>query len=165
MKLYGAQNLSPETLLTLALERAYGLSSLPPLARTPLGKPYLPSCPHIHLNWSHSGPLILCALSDRPVGVDIAVLRPRGTSLPRYALTPEEYALYLELGGDWPAFYALWTRKEAWCKYTGEGLRPRWGEAPPSQGLCFGTYAGETWRAAVCGEEEAPREICWMEAP
>lgn len=165
MYLYGSRNTTPQTLLGDALARAYGLSVLPPLARTPLGKPYLPDYPHLHFNWSHSGQLTLCVLSDRPVGVDIEVMRPRGASLPRYALTPEEYARYQALGGDWPAFYTLWTRKEAWCKYTGEGLRRRWGEAPPQEGLYFRTYAGETWRAAVCGEEEPPETICWMEAP
>lgn len=165
MYLYGSRNTTPQTLLEYVLARTHGLSSLPALARTSLGKPYLPDRPDLHVNWSHSGNLTLCALSDRPVGVDIEVMRPRGASLPRYALTPEEYAQYQALGGDWPAFYTLWTRKEAWCKYTGEGLRRRWGEAPPEEGLHFRTYIGEDWRAAVCGEEEPPKDICWMEDP
>lgn len=165
MDLYGSRNTTPQTLLGYMLARTHGLSSLPALARTPLGKPYLPDYPNLYVNWSHSGNLTLCALSDRPVGVDIEVMRPRGASLPRYALTPEEYARYQALGGDWPAFYTLWTRKEAWCKYTGEGLRRRWGEAPPEEGLHFHTYVGEDWRAAVCGEEEPPNDICWMEDP
>ncbi|MCI5689742.1 MAG: 4'-phosphopantetheinyl transferase superfamily protein [Clostridiales bacterium] len=159
LKLYGAVNLSAQQLL----ERILGRDGLPALARTPLGKPYFPARPALHINWSHSGSLVLCALSGRPVGVDLELLRPRGASLPRYALTPEEYACFQRLGGDWPAFYTLWTRKEAWCKYTGEGLRRQWGQTPPEEGLYFRAYGGETWRACVCGEEPPPESIIWWE--
>ncbi len=165
MKLYGALETTPQALLTCALETAYQISPLPCIARTSLGKPYLSAHPDIHINWSHSGAFVLCALSEKPIGVDIEMIRPRGKALPRYALTPEEYAVFLDSGGDWPSFYTLWTRKEAWCKYTGDGLRRRWGETPPTKGLFFRTYAGECWRATVCGEETPPEKICWMEVP
>ena len=121
MKLYGAQGVSPQVLLAYALSHGYQLSPPPALARTPLGKPYFPQYPHLHINWSHSGSLVLCALSDSPVGVDVEWVRPRAATLPRYALTPEEYDAFQHQGGDWSAFYGLWTKKEAWCKYTGQG--------------------------------------------
>ena len=88
MKLYGAQGVSPQVLLAYALSHRYQLSPPPALARTPLGKPYFPQYPHLHINWSHSGSLVLCALSDSPVGVDVEWVRPRAATLPRYALTP-----------------------------------------------------------------------------
>ena len=152
MKLYGAQGVSPQVLLAYALSHGYQLSPPPALARTPLGKPYFPQYPHLHINWSHSGSLVLCALSDSPVGVDVEWVRPRAATLPRYALTPEEYDAFQHQGGDWSAFYGLWTKKEAWCKYTGQGLRRHWGASPPKTGLFFQTYAGSGWRACVCGE-------------
>ena len=114
MKLYGAQGVSPQVLLAYALSHGYQLSPPPALARTPLGKPYFPQYPHLHINWSHSGSLVLCALSDSPVGVDVEWVRPRAATLPRYALTPEEYDAFQHQGGDWSAFYGLWTKKEAW---------------------------------------------------
>lgn len=163
VKLYGAKNCSSTDLLSWVLAAEYGISPLPEVARTEEGKPYFPSLPALCFNLSHTGPYILCAVSSKPVGVDIEQLRPRRDSLPRYAFTQEEYAQYEALGGDWPAFYTLWTRKEAWCKYTGEGLRRSWGTAPPVSGLCFGTYNGTDWRAAVCGEEAAPTEIIWKQ--
>ncbi len=163
MKLYAARAASWQTLLAQVLERQYGLSPLPELARTDQGKPYFPSLPHLHFNISHTGPYVLCALSRHPVGVDMETIRPRRPSLPAYALSPQELAAYEGLGGDWPAFYTLWTKKEAWCKYTGQGLAALWGQAPQEEGLFYGHYQGESWRAAVCGKEPAPAEIHWLE--
>lgn len=162
MKLYGSTKCPTQDFLARVLEIEYGISPLPTLARTELGKPYFPALPQIQFSISHSKSLILCALSERPVGVDIEDIRPRRDPLPRYALTKEEFSRYQAMGGDWPAFYALWTRKEAWCKYTGQGLKHLWGQTPPED-LHYGTYTGEGWRAAVCGEEKAPGEIIWLE--
>ncbi len=163
MTLYGIQDAPPPVLLSYALAREFGLACLPRIARTRRGKPYFPDHPHIHFNWSHSGGYVLCALSAGPVGADIERIRPRRADLPAHALTEPERREYFSLGGDWPAFYTLWTRREAWCKYTGEGLRARWGQTPPETGLHYGSYAGEDWRASVCGEEAAPETILWVD--
>lgn len=162
MVLYGSRSKSAWALLAWALEREYALSPLPEVAHSAKGKPFFPSLSRIHFNLSHSGGLALCALSPFPVGVDIESIRPRREGLPRYALTQQEYKSYQELGGDWPAFYLLWTRRESWCKYTGEGLATHWGGEIPED-LALSSYEGEDWRAAVCGEEPPPREIIWME--
>ena len=162
MTLYGIQDAPAAALLSYALRRELGWAQLPEIARTERGKPYFPTAPDVRFNWSHSGPYVLCALSKKPVGVDIEVIRPRRDSLPAYALTARERAEYRTLGADWPAFYVLWTRKEAWCKYTGEGLAA-WKQTPPEAGLFYGAYAGADWRAAVCGEEAAPHEIIWVD--
>lgn len=161
MKLYGTHGGSGAALLAQAVADAWGISPLPPLERTETGKPFFPKNPQLHFNFSHSGTLVLCALSDRPVGVDIEVMKPRRPALPRQALTQEEYACYQALGGDWPAFYTLWTRKEAWCKYSGLGLGQQWGKTPPEHEH-FRSYAGPDWRAAVWGEEPPPEQIIWL---
>lgn len=163
MKVYGAKNMPAMLLLSQVLAREYGLRSLPELRKTALGKPYFPSFPGLHFNLSHSGSWVLCAVSQAPVGVDIEGIRPRGPSLPRYALSEKEYAQFRRMGEDWPAFYSLWTRKEAWCKYTGQGLKRQWKEDPPEEGLYYGAYGDQLWRAAVCGEEPAPKDIIWWE--
>lgn len=163
MKVYGAKNVPAAHLLSWALQQAYGLRSLPEIQKTPLGKPYFPRFPGLQFSLSHSGPWVLCAVSSAPVGVDIEEIRLRGPSLPRYALTEKEYTRFCQLGGDWPAFYALWTRKEAWCKYTGQGLKRQWKEDPPEEDLCYGAYEAPLWRAAVCGEDPAPKNIIWWE--
>lgn len=163
MKLYGAKKCPTRDFLAQVMKTEYGLSPLPELARTELGKPFFPDLPQIRFSVSHSKSLILCALSDRPVGVDIEDIRPRRDSLPEYALTQPEWERYQSLGGDWPAFYVLWTRKEAWCKYTGQGLGRSWDRTPQEDGLFYREYAGEGWKAAVCGEEPPPAAIIWLE--
>lgn len=116
--------------------------------------------PELHFNVSHSGGLALCGAGEAPLGVDVEVLRPRRPGLARYVCSEAESAWLEWQGGDWGAFYTLWTLKEARVKCTGEGLRrPPWdiavpllrpGETGELDGLVFSAFSGETWRAAAC---------------
>ena len=134
----------------------HGIPSLPPMERTTRGKPYFPSLPHLHFNLSHTAGFSLCALSDAPVGVDIEAVRPRREGLWRYCLTEAEYAAFTAANGGWEEFYRIWTLKEAWSKYTGQGLgHPRKWPVPPP--VPHRSYTGEGFFAAVCGQE-APGE-------
>lgn len=90
------------------------------------GKPAFASYPELHFNLSHSGSLVACALSDRPVGVDVqqlvADLRP---SLVRYIMSDQEIAALDALHSDNAKsllFTQLWTLKESYVKATGHGL-------------------------------------------
>lgn len=87
MILYGAEGLTARDqahrLLALAAAEHWGLSPLPALDRAEHGKPFFPGLPERQFNLSHSGPLALCALDRRPVGVDIQTVgphRPRSSS-------------------------------------------------------------------------------------
>ena len=139
-------------LLTRAVQKVWGLDTLPEVTRLPGGKPVFANHPNFHFNLSHSGTLALCALSDCPVGADIEVIRPRSTKLPAYVFKGAEYDRFLALGGDWDAFYTLWTEKESILKYTGEGLKALWRAALPV-GCVLTNLSGEGWRGAVCGHE------------
>ncbi len=109
-------------LLSYALQQTYGIAALPETARLPGGKPWFPAHPHIHFSISHSGPLVLCAVGDAPLGVDIELIRPRRAGLPRCVLSQGEYTWFEARGCNWEDFYTLWTLKEGRCKYTGRGL-------------------------------------------
>ena len=73
---------------------------------------------------AHAGPLTACVLADANVGIDLELrghprerrLRPAG--LHRF-LTPRERA---DLTRDPSRLPDVFTRKEAWAKYTGRGL-------------------------------------------
>lgn len=147
-------------LLGALLRAEYGLEALPAVARDGGGKPFFPQWPALYFNLSHSGGLALCAVGEAPLGVDVEAVRPRRAGLARHVLSREEFDWFQQLGGDWEAFYTLWTLKEARVKCTGEGLRqaPRTigvpllapGEAGELEGLRFRAYAGAGWRGAVC---------------
>lgn len=153
------------------LAAEYGLPGLPELERQAGGKPFFPHRPDLHFNLSHSGGLALCGVGAAPLGVDLEVVRPRRAGLARYICSPEEYAWYEELGGDWESLYTIWTLKEARVKCTGEGLRQRPeaiavprlcpGQTGELEGLVFRSYAGDGWRGAVCcaPPEEPPERI------
>lgn len=86
------------------------------------GKPFFREAPQLHFNISHSGGLWACAFADSPVGVDVQRHCPiRREAIARRFFCPEEV--------DWlrrtqyAAFFDLWTAKESYLKYTGQGLR------------------------------------------
>lgn len=163
MQLFIKRGGESRAFLRAALLRAYGIENLPELAYGAQGKPYFKEHPSLHFSLSHSGDLLLCGFSAFPIGVDLELLRPRGAALPRYALTATELVEYEAKGGDWRAFYTLWTKKEAFAKYTGEGILKSL-RAPPCPDLCYRHYYGEGFCATVCGEETAAESLIWMEA-
>lgn len=139
-------------LLLDSARAVWGWKELPEIVRLPGGKPVFAHVPDHHFSLSHSGGLALCALSDRPVGADIELVRPRRAGLPDYVFRGAERDRFLALGGDWSAFYTLWTETESIIKYTGEGLRA-WRRAELPAGCVLTDLAGEGWRGAVCGHE------------
>jgi 4'-phosphopantetheinyl transferase len=93
------------------------------------GKPYLTEPPGeaLRFNVSHSGELALIAFSrGRELGVDIELRRPLDDllALARISFSPREYAALCALppGDHTAAFFACWSRKEAFIKATGEGV-------------------------------------------
>ena len=144
-------------LLGLAAREYWGWSALPPVERSRRGKPLFVGLGDRWFSLSHSGGMALCALSNRPVGVDVELVRPRRPGLPAYALSPEELARF---DGGWEDFYRLWTLKEGWCKREDSPLfPPREVPAPPP--CPHKSYAGEGWRAAVCCWDAPPEDILW----
>jgi 4'-phosphopantetheinyl transferase len=98
----------------------------------PAGKPRLglpPGAAAIEFGVSGSGDLALLAVAaGRPVGVDVERLRPvasAGRLAARYFAPEERRDLALVAGSEQEsaAFLRCWTRKEAFVKARGEGLR------------------------------------------
>ena len=128
--------------------------------------------PERQFNLSHSGPLALCALDRRPVGVDIQTVGPHRPRILQRVCSREERAWLDEQSDLWAAFAQLWALKESRAKYTGAGLTSPIAEirvplpAPgvlTLDGLHFRVYSGPGWRAAACGESPPPEEILWKD--
>jgi len=69
---------------------------------------------------SHTRGLAAAAIATEPVGIDVERIRPRRQDIFTQVGNEEEWKL---LGGqDWPAFFRLWTAKEAVLKANGFGI-------------------------------------------
>ena len=160
-------------LLTHAAREVWGWDALPRMERAPEGKPFFPGFPEHHFNLSHSGSFALCALDDAPIGADIQIVKDSWREgLPKRVCSPAELA-WLEGQSDrWSAFALLWALKEARGKYHGTGLSagvreisvplPADGQSVyRHEGLWFGIYEGDGWKAAVCGEHRPPEKLIW----
>ncbi len=106
-------------------------------ATTEHGKPYFAGRRDIHFSLSHTQGAVMCAVSGAETGCDIDSIRNRSSlySVARKVFTPRELAFcmrtptldeemefYNGICIDPEAFCHIWTRKEAYAKYTGEGL-------------------------------------------
>ena len=88
----------------------YGID-LPEIRKTPSGKPFFPAFPEIHFSVSHTKTHVLCAVSDRPVGVDVETVRPVRRGVPTRVCAQEELEAF--------EFFELWVLKESYIKLTG----------------------------------------------
>ena len=110
-------------LLCRALREEYGLTEKPLFEYGEHGKPAIVGHPDIHFNVSHCREAVVCAVSDRPVGIDVESIREFKDSLVRYTMNDLELQRISQAERPEVAFIRLWTMKEAKLKLTGEGIR------------------------------------------
>ena len=119
------------------------------------GKPYLPGG-GAEFNLSHSGNLAVCAVSGRPVGVDVEAYRHFDEKLLRHIFEERELSKLRERAApedEDRAFTALWTIKESFMKYLGTGLL-----LPPRE-IRIGLAPGGALRAACGRYPDAARDV------
>ena len=183
---------SDERLLDVvaSYEQKMGLKATDPrnlrVCRPKKGKPYFPDCPERHFSVSHSGSYWTCAIAECEVGLDLqehVMLKneteeeaaQRFLKMARRFFHPEE-ALFVERN-RYQNFFAVWSAREAYVKYTGQGIdasfsehcvvpkREQWecmeGSADESswvaQGVCFWNRAYDTrYTMCVCTGDERP---------
>lgn len=89
------------------------------------GKPYLAgNSEPVYFNISHSGDYIVCAVSDREVGVDVEKIGKERLPVARRFFHPDEIRCLEAREGTerTDLFYAYWAVKESFVKYKGAGL-------------------------------------------
>ena len=132
------------------------------VARLQRGKPYLLQENQIHFSVSHSGGLWGCAVWNSPVGFDLEQIRT--VDMEEIACRffhPEETDYVLQNRGD--SFFTVWTAKESYVKYTGEGITESfrefsvWNQAHarfgPVNGIpLYPIPVRQGYRACICGK-------------
>ena len=117
--------LGAELLLREAMDRQ-GYDQTPlELSEGLYGKPFLPKAPEFRFNLSHSGDMVLCAVSDRDVGCDIEEMTHVSLKMAERFFYREEYQRILSCPTEEEQremFFRLWTLKESFVKASGEGL-------------------------------------------
>ena len=95
-----------EKLLEIGLEREYGRK-----------------LPKIHYNISHSGKYVMCLFAGEEVGIDIQIHKKVNYERILERLVPADMVReILEADDMEKAFFAQWVLREAYIKWTGEGL-------------------------------------------
>ena len=127
------QSLLAYRLLCQGLREEYGIMEQPTFVYNEHGKPYIiikneklkiKNVEGLHFSLSHCKEGVCCAISDRPVGIDIeSASRKISDSVIRYSMNEGEQALIRESDDPQRTFLRLWTQKEAVLKRLGTGIR------------------------------------------
>ncbi|MBO5341192.1 MAG: 4'-phosphopantetheinyl transferase superfamily protein [Lachnospiraceae bacterium] len=91
----------------------------------PQGKPYLKEYPNVQFSLSHSGMRAMVALSDTEVGLDVQQMCGYKDKIVKRFYHKNEQEVLFELTDDVQReklFYDIWCCKEAYIKYTGQGM-------------------------------------------
>ena len=110
-------------LLKEGLQKEYGLTDNPIFEYNEHGKPSIVGHPEIYFNLSHCKEAVVCAISDKPVGVDVEGRREMGDKVVKRVFSPYEIEAIMQSEEPFDiGFIRLWTAKESIVKYTKEGL-------------------------------------------
>ena len=87
------------------------------------GKPYFCVHPEVRFNISHTGNLVMCAVSDFEIGIDVQEKEQINTDrIAKKIMSPGEYEKYLAGSERRDFFYRVWVMKESYVKWTGDGI-------------------------------------------
>lgn len=96
---------------------------MPQISYTPEGQPLLKSHPSLHISITHCKTAVAVALYNQPIGIDAESIRPYNKNLAERVFSPEEIAEIESADNPDSLFSKLWTRKEAYVKYLGTGIK------------------------------------------
>ena len=123
-------------LLCDGLEHEYGITDKPVFSYGEHGKPSIIGHEDIHFNLSHCKTAVACAISDKPIGIDIESIRLAKETVIRYAMNDAETQRIMESSNPDLEFTRLWTMKESVLKLTGEGINDNMKSVLSPENLC-----------------------------
>lgn len=141
------------------------------ILRTPKGKPYFEGL-DLHFNISHSGNIWICLMGPSCCGADVQHVRPCNFEKIAGRFFSAREKGYVEENGI-EGFFDIWTRREAYGKYTGEGFFGRMPEFVSDSGELIGEvfseqkktvtlkqmYVGEEIKCAACFDAEEEGDV------
>lgn len=89
------------------------------------GKPYIKKYTNFNFNISHSGDFVVCAIDNRPIGIDIENVKPikyEDIAKSFFAIKEFDYIIKNDSDSRLNKFYEMWTLKESYVKCCGQGL-------------------------------------------
>jgi 4'-phosphopantetheinyl transferase len=86
------------------------------------GKPYIESINNFHFNVSHSGDWIVCAIDNKPIGIDIEEISTIDLDISKNFFSKKEHEDLLLSNDPFDYFFTLWSLKESYIKFIGKGL-------------------------------------------
>ena len=114
-----------EALVRFALKKYWNLTSEDyRIDRGEKGKPFIVGVENVFFNISHSGDYVVCAVSDREIGIDIEKRAKARMEVAGRFFHGEEVAQLQMLEEDKQdqLFFNYWSVKESFLKYIGTGL-------------------------------------------
>ncbi|MBR6948065.1 MAG: 4'-phosphopantetheinyl transferase superfamily protein [Muribaculaceae bacterium] len=140
-------------LLQQALLQEFGIDERPVLVYDSKGKPLLAGHPGIHFSLSHCHAAVACAVSNRPVGIDIETPDHYSPEVARRVMNDDELREIEASAQPQVAFTRLWTMKESFYKLTGNDAN---GDTPHllvGASRChFSTIVHPSYVCTVCQE-------------
>jgi len=105
-----------------------GISGLPmrgiSMHRYLNGKPFLPDFPNLHYNISHTHNMVVVAVGNHTMGVDIEAISTARMAIAKRFFSKSEFEMLenSENGDRDSLFFELWTARESFAKAIGTGI-------------------------------------------
>lgn len=96
------------------------------LVKDPYGKPRFREWDSIHFNISHCDGIVVCAFSEKEIGIDVEKIQDFTEAMAKKILTEKEQKILQKYAADPKEqnrrFYRFWTLKESYLKWKGRGF-------------------------------------------
>lgn len=110
----------------------------------------------VEFNFSHSGNIAVCAVSEYPVGVDVEKIRNVNFDVAKRNFSKKEYEKFLNSQNPEETFFEIWVKKESYAKALGTGLRSKLSDIDTESvtDWQFYIYYIYGYKVCVCAKEK-----------
>ena len=126
------------------------------------GKPY---GEQVEFNFSHSGSIALCVVSEKTVGADVEKIRDVNLEKKKKKFCKREFEDIINSKNPKVAFFEYWVKKESYVKALGTGFKTALNEFDVGKisDFDFHTHSFGEYKMCVCAKEFAKYYIVGTE--